>query len=405
MTEPHIDGFVADGFEAVRDAFAANFERHGEVGAGFALYVEGECVVDLTGGVTRPGGEEPYGRDHLQLVFSTTKGATALCAHLLAQRGELDLDAPVTRYWPEFAAHGKGDVPVRWLLSHQVGLPDVDRPMTYEETLAWDPVAEALAASAPLWEPGTRHGYHAVTYGWLVGEVVRRVSGRSLGQFFAEEVAGPLGLEFWIGLPEEHHDRVVPILPMEMPEGLGLCGGDGGPAGGQAVGERPSMVKLLEQLMGPDSLVARALTAPGGALASEGAFNDPALWRAELPAANGIGNARSVARMYAAMVSEVDGIRLLNDDTVARAIEVQTSGPDAVLMFEIPFGLGFMRNSAFSPMGSEHGFGHYGAGGSLGFADPQRRIAGGYVMNQMQMGIAGDPRTAGLLAATYASLA
>lgn len=392
-----VEGFVAAGFEGVRDAFANNFVAHADVGAGFALYRGGELVVDLVGGVDAIDSTTPYGADALQLVYSTTKGATAMCAHVLAQRGELDLDAPVSAYWPEFKAHGKAEVPVSWLLCHKSGLVDVDRTMSYEQALAWDPVVEALADSVPLWEPGTQHGYHAVTYGWLVGEVVRRVSGRSLGTFFAEEVAGPLGLDFWIGLPESQHDRVVPIIPMGLPPGLDLPP--------TADGNEPGLTEMLAMVMGPDSLIARALTAPGGAFTDWSKWNDPQLWKAELGAANGITNARSLAKMYAATVGEVDGVRLLSDETVQRAIQPQTSGPDAVLVFEIPFGLGFMRDAPFAKLGSPTAFGHYGAGGSVGFADYERGIGFGYVMNKMDIGIAGDPRTSDLIDAVYAAIA
>lgn len=390
-----ITGLVEPGFERVRDAFAGNFDERGDVGAAVALYRDGELVVDLQGGVTEPGGDVAYGPDHLQLVFSTTKGATAICAHILAQQGLLDVDAPVATYWPEFAAHGKADVPVSWLLSHRVGLPDVDRSMTAEEALAWNPVVEALADSVPLWEPGTDRGYHAVTYGWLVGEVIRRVSGRSVGEFFADEVAGPLGLEFWIGLPDEQHDRVVPLIPLGPPPGIHF---------GDPDGPQPGMIEMLQMLMGPDSLIARALSAPGGAFVDQDLWNTPELWRAQIPAANGITNAPSLAKMYAATVSEVDGVRLLSDETVQHAIEVRSSGPDQVLVFDIPFGLGFMRDSPFAKFGAPTSFGHYGAGGSVGFADPARGIGFGYVMNKMDLGIAGDPRTAALIDAVYASL-
>ncbi len=196
-----VTGLVEPGFEGVRAAFAANFAAGHEVGAALCVHVEGRKVVDLCGGSFDRDGNLPYGPDALQLVFSSTKGATAACANLLAQRGLLDLDAPVADYWPEFAQAGKETLPVRWLLSHQAGLPAIDRVLTPEEVQAWDPVIDALAAQAPFWEPGTAHGYHALTYGYLVGEVVRRISGRSLGTYFAEEVAGPLGLEFFIGLP------------------------------------------------------------------------------------------------------------------------------------------------------------------------------------------------------------
>src|SRR4051812_47832764 len=212
-----VEGTVEAGFEGVRDAFAKNFEDHGEVGAAFALHVDAKLVVDLWGGMADPKTNRPYTEDTLQLVFSTTKGATAMCANLLAERGLLDVDAPVAQYWPEFAQNGKENIPVRMLLNHQAGLYTVDKAPAYADTLKWDPIIEALAAQKPLWEPGTQHGYHAVTYGWLVGEVVRRISGRSIGQFFQEEIAAPLGIEFWIGLPKEQHDRVAPLVAAEVP--------------------------------------------------------------------------------------------------------------------------------------------------------------------------------------------
>lgn len=398
-----IDGTTAAGFDEVRDVFERNFDEHGEVGAAFAVYVDGEPVVDLTGGTRTDGA--PYDERTLQMVFSSTKGATALCAHLLAQRGELDLHAPVVDYWPEFAAEGKDQIPVSWLLCHKSGLIDTSRSMTHDEMLDWDTVTGALAESAPLWEPGTQHGYHAVTYGWLVGEVVRRVSGRSLGEFFAEEVAGPLGLDFWIGLPSEQVDRVSKLIPMSPPEGLpmmmaeeGIAGSGDAGSGGSSEGSAPAgLVQMLDMLLGPGNLAGRALSAPGGAAADENVWNDPRTWAAQIPAANGVTNAVSLARMYAATVGEVDGIRLLTDQSVNAAIEPQVEGPDAVLMFPIPFGLGYMRHSDFSPFAGPRSFGHYGAGGSVGFADPDRRLAVGYTMNKMHFGIAGDPRTAALI--------
>ena len=279
---PEVSGFVADGFEPVRAAFEANFRDHGDLGAGVCVYRDGAPVVDLVGGVTAHGSDDLYRADHLQMVFSTTKGAAAICAHLLAERGQLDLDAPVASYWPEFAANGKADIPVSWLLCHKSGLVDVDRPLTLDDALDWDRVTAALAAAPPIWEPGTQHGYHAVTYGWLVGEIVRRVSGRTLGRFFADEIAGPLGLEFWIGLPDEQIPRVVDLVPPGPPPGVHF---------GSPDDPQPGMIEMLQLLMGPDSLIARALTAPGGAFASETVWNEPAVWQAEIPAANGITNA------------------------------------------------------------------------------------------------------------------
>lgn len=393
MTE--IRGTVEPGFEEVRDVFAANFAEHGEVGAGFALYVDGRQVVDLTGGVA-DADERPYDADTLQMVFSTTKGATAMCAHLLAERGELDLDAPVAEYWPEFGAGDKGHVPVSWLLSHKVGLIDTDRRLTADEAFDWDTVTAALAESTPAWEPGTQHGYHAVTYGWLVGEVVRRVSGRSLGTFFREEFAEPLGLDFWIGLPDEQQARVAPLIPMGGGEGLPMIASE---EGGGSDSAPNGLVEMLNMFLGEGNLAVRALTAPGGALADEQIWNEPRLRAAEIPAANGVTNAPSLARLYASTIGEVDGVRTLSAETVERAIVPQVEGPDSVLIFPIPFALGFMTHSDMSPFLGGRSFGHYGAGGSVGFADPDRGIAGGYVMNQMHFGLAGDPRTAALLGA------
>lgn len=387
---PDIGGVVEPGFEGVRDAFARNFEAHGEVGAGYALYVHAKKVVDIWGGTADVKTGAPYTDDSLQLVFSTTKGATAACANLLAERGELDMDAPVAKYWPEFAQAGKEEIPVRWLLCHKAGLPTVDAQLTAEEVFAWEPIIHALEVQAPYWEPGTAHGYHAVTYGYLVGEVVRRISGKSLGAFWHEEFAERLGLEFWIGLPAEQEQRVAPLVA------LGAREGDGEGAN-------------LSALLGPDSLVARALSL-NGALADLGAgFNSPALHAAEMPAANGITNARSLARFYAALIGGVENGPtgpVLTREQLDLARTCQTDGADRVLSFpgfELPttIGLGFWTSSPFAPYGGEGAFGHSGAGGSVGFADPEAGIAGGYVMNRMMQGIAGDPRSAGLIKASY----
>lgn len=396
MTDIH--GEVAPGFEKVRDAFQANFDHHGDVGAAFSLYKDGVKVVDLWGGVANEETGAAWNEDTLQLVFSTTKGATAICAHLLAQRGELDFDAPVAEYWPEFKANGKENVPVRWLLSHRVGLPVLDTPLTPEQYYAWDPVAEALAAKKPEWEPGTKHGYHAVTYGNLVGEVVKRISGKSLGTFFHDEVAAPLDLDFWIGLPESEESRVSRLISFQL----------------GATDEQRSMFKdfdinslpeemrpIVQAFMDPNSMSNRALT---GVTNPAMNFNDRAMHAAEVPAANGITTARSLAKMYAAQVGEVDGVRLMNDATVANAIIEQSNGPDAVLMIPTRFGLGFFLQSTFSPLMGPRSFGHAGAGGSLGFADPDAGIGFGYVMNKMSTNLSGDPRTAGLIDAVKASL-
>lgn len=388
MTE--IGGAVEPGFEGVGEAFQASFEQHGEVGAATSVYVAGRKVVDLWGGIADRETGAPYTDDSLQLVFSTTKGATAACANLLAQRGELDVDAPVAEYWPEFKAAGKADIPVRWLLCHKAGLPYVDATLTLEEALAWDPMVRALEEQAPVWEPGTAHGYHATTYGWLVGEVVRRISGKSLGAFFHDEIAAPLGLEFWIGLPDEQQARVAPLVqwgdPSEPPRDAAI----------QA---------LIDQFMGPDTMLGKALGAPSFVFAeAEGGFNNPAIRAAEIPAANGVTNARSLARFYAGLTGTVEGgpsAPILDADQVAKASELQTSGPDKCLMFATTFGLGFFTSSLFAPYGGAKSFGHTGAGGSVGFADPEHGIGFGYVMNKMMQGLNGDPRSGGLIKAVY----
>ena len=391
-----VTGRVEPGWEKVGDAFAANFSEYSEVGATFCLYHRGRPVVDLAGGIADQATGGVYSHETLQNVFSTTKGATAIAAHLLVQRGLLDLDAPVSSYWPEFAAAGKADVPVRMLLCHQVGLPTIDARLSMEQVLAVTPVVEALAAQAPFWEPGRAHGYHALTYGWLVGEVVRRVDGRSIGRFLAEEIAAPLGLDFWIGLPETEESRVAPLLPMVM---LGT------PPDPSAL--EPQDRERMMSMMDPNSLAMRALSlngAMGGLGASDTPFNTRAVHATEMPAANGMTNAASLARLYASTIGEVDGVRILESATVDAARRTHSKGPDRVLMIESHFGAGFMLDGVMCPLLSSGSYGHPGAGGSLGFADPEAEIAFGYVMNQMAMGLAGDPRNVGLIDAVRACL-
>lgn len=389
MAEVEVQGLVEPGFEGVRDAFARNFSDHGDVGAGFCLHVEGRAVVDVWAGVTDRESGRPYDEDTLQLVFSCTKAATAACAHVLAQRGLLDIDAPVATYWPEFAQAGKEAIPVRWLLCHKAGLPYVDTKLSLEECLAWDPVVKALEQQAPVWEPGTAHGYHALTFGWLIGELVRRIDGRSLGRFFADEIADPLGLEFWIGLPETHERRVAPLVGRLVPSDL-----------------NPDAKALVDQFLGPDTTLGKALSLKG-AFAEPTAFNTPEVHAAELGAAGGITNARSLSRFYAGLVGTLaDGAEapLLTTQQIEAARETQTSGNDECLYFETTFGLGFMTSSPFAPYGAKGAFGHAGAGGSVGFADPDNQIGFGYVMNRMLQNLSGDPRSRGLVQASYDAL-
>jgi CubicO group peptidase (beta-lactamase class C family) len=382
---PGVSGETAAGFEAVRAAFAANLASGQEVGAAVSVYLRGRKVVDLWGGIADPETGRPWERDTLQIVYSTTKAVTAACALLLAQRGELDLDAPVARYWPEFAAGGKERIPVRWLLTHQAGLPTLDHPITPAEAIAWEPVVTALAAQRPFWEPGTEHGYHALTYGWLVGEVVRRVSGRGIGTFLAEEIAAPLGLDLWIGLPESEHHRVSRIV--SDPGGFDLSGID--------LDTVPEpMREVMAAYADPTSLTVRATAFVQPALD----HNDPAEQAAELPATNGLCTARALARFYAALIGEVDGHRILTPGALAAATAEQVAGVDRVLRVPVRIGTGFGLPTPDAYWYSPTAFGFGGLGGSIGFADPDSGLAFGYVMNHLQEGVP-DTRASSLFAA------
>ncbi|MFK8022541.1 MAG: serine hydrolase domain-containing protein [Ilumatobacter sp.] len=385
-----INGTVADGFEKVADAFAKNFVDFPELGAGFALVADGEVKVDISAGVADKASGRVWDADTLQLVFSTTKGAAAVCVARLVEAGKLSYDDPVAAHWPEFAAGGKERVTVAQMMSHQAGLAYVEAPLSFEDLLAVGPVVDALAAQAPLWEPGSGHGYHAVTYGWLAGELVRRVDGRTLGTYFADEVAGPLGLDFWIGLPESEEHRVSTLETAPPPTD-------------------PAELALMMQVMGPGTMGFNALTMSGammafGVPAADNPFNQRPVHATEMPAANGITNARSLATMYAAMVGTVGGQRLVSDDTMRAMSAEAVNAPDKSLVAPTRFGMGFMLDNEVVPMLSANSFGHAGAGGSLGQADPDSGVGYGYVMNQMLGGIAGDPRTISLNDAVRACL-
>ena len=385
-------GEVKPGFEKVRDAFANNFVSHGDVGAAFSAYVKGEKVVDLWGGIADVATGRPWAEDTLQLFFSTTKGVAAICAHLLAQRGELDLDAPIANSWPEFKAEGKENITVRQAMSHRAGLPVVDVDLTPEQVCAWDPIVEAIAAQKPIWEPGTKHGYHALTYGWIVGEIIKRVTGKNIGRFFRDEIGDPLGLDLWIGLPESEEPRVAPLVILEAMAGQMTE---------EALNALPEeMQKMIRAFTDPNSITQRALNVAKPSLD----FNSREVHAAEIPAANGISTARSLARLYAATVGEVDGIRILEPKQVDDALVERSNGPDEVLMVPTRFGSGFFLNGDFAPLLSERSFGHAGAGGSLGFADADAQVGFGYVMNKMQTNLSGDPRTLTLIKALRESL-
>jgi CubicO group peptidase (beta-lactamase class C family) len=386
----NVEGWCATAFAGVRDAFARNFAEHDEVGASVCVVRGGEVVVDLWGGVADPASGRAWTEDTVGIVFSCTKGAAAICAHLLAQRGELDLDAPVASVWPEFAAEGKGAVTVAQLLAHQAGLAAWEEPLAQGGLYDWDGCCSALAAQAPYWEPGTRHGYHAVTFGHLVGEVVRRVSGRSLGTFFADEVAGPLGIDFRIGGAASEIERVAPVI----------------------IGESfvdPDAPLIQAVMADPEGMAAKLFLNLGGWL-DPAELTGAASLEAEIPSANGIANARALAGLYAALISDDP---LLSPDTLARAGAVASaSSVDASLLIPSRFGLGFFKRTDNRWRGRpnesllipESAIGHPGLGGSIGFADPDAGVAFGYSMNRLGSGTLLNERGQGLVDATYAAL-
>ncbi|MFG2560588.1 serine hydrolase domain-containing protein [Streptomyces sp. NPDC048496] len=385
-----VRGTVATGFEPVRDAFIRNFEQRGERGAAVAVYRDGRKVVDLWAGTRDVDGVEPWAVDTVQIVRSAGKGIAAAVPLLLHQRGQVDLDAPVGTYWPEFKAAGKERVLVRHLLAHRAGVPALDRPLTPQEAADGSSGAHAVAAQRPQWEPGTAHGYHAQTYSWLIGELVRRVTGRTVGRWIAEEIARPLGLDFWFGLPEEEAHRVGRIGRVEPP----VPGGNGG-----ALRMRPKR-SVVDAYRDPESLTRRAF----GAIDPFPDENDAGYRAAELPASNGIATARALARAYAAMIGPVDGHRLFAPATLTLARTEESAGPDRVLVVNTRFGLGYMLHGPAAPLLAPGSFGHPGRGGSLGFADPESGISLGYVTNGLQKGVTADPRAQALVRAVRSAL-
>ncbi|MHB8464758.1 MAG: serine hydrolase domain-containing protein [Acidimicrobiales bacterium] len=375
-----VDGIADPGWGGVADAFVANFDEHGEVGAAVCVYRNGHKVVDLWGGTADVTSGRPWTEETIVLVFSSTKGVTAVGANLAIERGLLDPDAMVASYWPEFAAAGKGAITVRQVLSHQAGLPYVDGAFTLDEVLSWTPIVDALARQAPAWEPGTAHGYHMRTYGWLVGELLRRTSGRSPGTFLRDEVTGPLDVDFWVGLPEEEEPRVARLVPPS------------------------SSLKEVLAPLGDSLLLARVFSNPGGHFDYDDMWNTRKLRACELPSSNGIGDARGLAKLYASCIGDgVDGRRSLSPATVEAATTEHVRGTDRVIMIESCFGLGFMLGESFGAANPSTSFGHAGAGGSLAFADPASGLAFGYVMNDLRFDPKGDPRSEGLVRAAVAA--
>ncbi|MEV7754140.1 serine hydrolase domain-containing protein [Streptomyces griseofuscus] len=383
-----VNGTVAEGFEPVREAFAANFALLGEHGAAVAVYRDGRRVVDLWAGTRDVDGTAPWESGTAQIVRSATKGVVAAGLLLLHQRGELDLDAPVGTYWPEYKAAGKERTLVRHLLAHRAGVPVLDRPLTPAEAADPDLGAAAVSAQAPVWEPGTDHGYHAQTYSWLTGELVRRVTGRPVGEWLADEIAGPVGADLWLGLPEAERGRVGRVGDIEAPQS----------AGGLKLRPKRSVSAAYAD---PDSLTRRAFAAITP-LPDE---NDPAYRAAALPASNGIATADGLARVYASLIGEVDGgVRLFTPETMELARAEQSAGPDRVLVVATRFGLGHMLHGSASPLLSSGSFGHPGRGGALAFADPESGVAFGYVTNGFRKSVTADPRAQALVRALKVAL-
>jgi CubicO group peptidase (beta-lactamase class C family) len=390
-----IDGEYEERFAPVIDEFARNFDQRREIGASLCITHEGRTVVDVWGGTVDlpdrdgviPPERRPWTRDTISVVHSCTKGATALCAHVLAAQGRLDVEAPVAEYWPEFAREGKERVTVRMMLDHSAGVPVFRGPVERGELYDWDRVIARLEAEPPFWEPGTRNGYHMINFGWTVGELVRRVSGQSLGTFFREAVCDLLGVDFWIGLPEELEPRVAPLAPYF-----------------RSKGERLSLFQLT-MLDDPASVAALAVGNMGTAN-----FNTRDYHAAEIGGGGGITNARGLATMYTPLA--LGGGDLVDADHLAKMgrISVATND-DATLRIATRFALGFMvsmdnraKAEADSVVLGDQAFGHVGAGGSIGFADPALGLGFGYTMNRMGPGILLNERGQALVDATYAVL-
>ena len=387
-TAIEVHGVCDERFSAVRDAFAGNFEAGREVGAAVALVVDGETVVDLWAGHADEARTRPWQRDTIVNVYSSTKGIVATCAHRLVDQERIDLDAPVAEYWPEFAQAGKESIPVRYLLSHTAGLPAISKPMPMGSIFQWETMTAALAEQEPWWEPGAKHGYHTASYGWLVGEVIRRVSGKSVGAYFRDEIAGPLGLDFHIGLAEEHDARTADVGSFPMPE----------------VDDNDPVVQIWRD---PNSMQYKSIFNPPDAMVP-GLANSRSWRAAEIPAANGHSDARSLARLYGALArgGELDGVRVLSPAAIDRAIEEQAIGVDAILLIPMRWGLGFGLTHPARPLGpNPRAFGHAGMGGSIGWADPDAKVGFGYVMNRLDAVLETvDPRWPPLFDAVYASL-
>lgn len=390
----NIHGHCDPRFEQVQQAFENNFTANEELGASVCISYQGETVVDLWGGHTSESATEPWLENTKCVVFSCTKGATALCVHVLVSRGEIELDEKVAHYWPEFAQAGKENITVRMLLNHQAGVPAVDQPLSNECYANWEEVIQALERQKPYWTPGTQVGYHLLTFGWTNGELVRRVSGKSLGSFFHEEIAAPLGLDFWIGLPSERDAEVCANIPAP-PE--------------------PDN-DFFKALLNTDSIQTHGLLHFGNYMSSDAGFNSTAAHRAEIGGAGGITNARGLAGMYAPLANggSMDDVKIVKPEYIPEMSRTSSAVQlDTMLLMPTSISLGFMKSmdnrsqavgKRSSAVLSDTAFGHVGAGGSLGFADPAHRLSFGYAMNRMGPGLLLNERGQSLVDATRQSL-
>lgn len=372
-----IDGVCDAAFSAVRAAFEENFRGGDEVGASVAVYIDGEPVVDLWGGYRDAARTQAWEHDTIVCMMSVGKGVSALCAHMLIDRGLLDLDAPVAKYWPEFAQNGKEGVLVRWILDHRAGVPVCDAAQP-GDLYDFDAIVRAVEVQEPLWPPGTQPCYHTLTMGHLVGELVRRITGKSIGEFVRSEVSGPLGLDYQIGLRPDEEARCADFIQA---------------TGGTVVAKAAS---------DPDSLLARAWKAAG----TSRDFNARPYRTSEIPSGNGHGNARAIGRLFAALGrgGEINGVRLLRRETLEAAIEEQWFDRELMGNHMFHMALGFILNSPGDFDVGPHAFGHAGAGGACGFADMTHKLGFSYAMNHMHAGIDLGPRCRRLIDAVYASL-
>ena len=371
---PEVHGHCEPPFEPLREAISEILTAGSEVGVALAVYVDKQAVVDVWAGHEDAAKTRPWDADTIVNLYSVGKAVTAVCALRLVDAGALDLDAPISRYWPEFAQAGKAHVPVRFLLTHQAGLPAIGPALPAGAVLHWDVMTQALAAQAPWWQPGERHGYHVNTQGFLLGEVIRRVSGKTLGTYLRDEIARPADIDFFIGFGSELDGRCADLLPPPpSPEGDELR---------RLLSADPTILTGL-------ALMRRHAYRNPPEISGTGIINTRRWRAAEVPSTNGHGNARAVARLYSALAGdgELHGVHILSPEIIAKAIAEQVYADDVVLHRPTRFGLGFQLTMAERRLGpNPRAFGHFGAGGSLGFADPDTRLAFGYAMNQGRAG-------------------